>query len=373
MLIHMKVALVHDYLNQVGGGERVLDELIKMFPEASVYTLLYDEEKTLKRYTGKVAKTSFLDFQFVRDHHRLFIPFMPLATLSIRIPDDVDLIISDSAGFGKGIRYNREKTKHVSYIHTPLRYAWETHTYFGHSIKARLFTIVFSWAFWFVRRFDYWAAQRPDALIANSHYIADKVRRYYGRDAAVVYPPVSNFWFQKPSTYNLAPETPPDPYYLAAGRLLHYKRFDLIIDAFGQLGLPLRIVGTGPEEDSLRARAKPFENIQFLGFLKDDTELRRLYAGATGFAMANEEDFGLVMAEAQACGTPVIAYGKGGASEIVAPETGVFFDEQTPQGLVVAVEKFESMVFKRDLIRQSAERFSIQRFKGAIVTTLAKT
>lgn len=358
----MKVALVHDYLNQVGGGERVLDELIKMFPEASVYTLLYDEEKTLKRYTGKVAKTSFLDFQFVRDHHRLFIPFMPLATLSIRIPDDVDLIISDSAGFGKGIRYNRKTTKHVSYIHTPLRYAWETHTYFGHSVKARLFTIVFSWAFWFVRRFDYWAAQRPDTLIANSHYIADKVRRYYGRDAAVVYPPVSDFWFTPPVA-GTAPSS--SRYYLAGGRLLHYKKIDLIIDACGKVGASVIIFGEGQELEQLKKHAKPFSNITFVGRVTEE-ELRNLYRGAEAFIMANEEDFGLVMAEAQACGTPIIAYGRGGACEIVTPETGVFFDEQTAESLTRAINDFKNRSFDRQVIEAKARIFHLFAFTSKI-------
>lgn len=400
----MKVALVHDYLNQLGGGERVLDELIKMFPEAKIYTLLYDKEKTRNLYEGKIARTSFLDFKFVRDFHRLFIPFMPFSALGIKIPDDVDLIISTSAGFGKGIRYNRAKTKHLCYVHTPLRYAWETETYFGHSLKTRFFNFVFSPAFWFVRRFDYWAGQRPDILLANSQYIADKIKEYYGRDSIVVYPPVCDFWFSSPSStisYKPMPtgrqvKDKSSPYFFAVGRLLHYKRFDLIIDACAKAGVALKIAGTGPELAglSLRARQQTSAAIQFLGYVSEE-KLRELYADATAFIMANEEDFGLVMAEAQACGAPVVAYGKGGSREIVKEVasseyqvasgdglpreysrndtgTGVFFEEQTVESLANAIKKIQGMEFDRKEISERAKRFSVESFRKGIETAVTR-
>jgi glycosyltransferase involved in cell wall biosynthesis len=242
----MKVALVHDYLNQIGGGERVLDVLMQMFPDAPVYTLMYDEEKTQGRYAGRVKGTSFLDFQFARDHHRVFIPLMPLATRSINLGSAYDLIISTSAGFSKGIRYDRKTTKHICYVHTPLRYAWEKKTYFGHRFSTKLFTAIFAPAFWYVKRFDYKSAQKPDVLIANSQYIADKIKKYYKRDAVAIYPPVDTNRFH-PVVSEPGREIS-SHYYLAIGRLLHYKRFDLIIDAFNKLGLPLQIVGAGPKE-----------------------------------------------------------------------------------------------------------------------------
>jgi len=362
----MKIALVHDYLNQLGGGERVLDALLQLYPDADVYTLLHDEVKTRGLYKEKVVGTSFLDFPFARRHHRLFIPLMPLAAKSINLKDTYDLIISDTAGFAKGITYNQKTTKHLSYIHTPLRYAWETKTYFNDSVKNRMIRFFGAPAFAYVRRSDYWAGQKPDILLANSHYIAGKVKEYYGREAAVVYPPVNTATFY--------PEAGHGNYYLALGRFLEYKRFDLIIDAFIKLGLPLKVVGAGRQELSLRTRSKALSagrqesnNIEFLPFQPKDEDLRRLYSGAKAFIMANEEDFGLVMAEAQACGTPVIAYNAGGAKEIVADgEQGVLFNEQTPESLVEAVRRFETMTFDPASIAASADRFSKQQFMEGI-------
>lgn len=373
----MKIAIVHDYLNELGGGERVLDELICIFPQAKIYTLLYDKAKTRGRYEGKIAKTSFLDFGFARRHHRLFIPLMPFAARSIQIPSDTDLIVSSSAGFAKGVRYNRGRTKHLCYVHTPLRYAWETETYFGHSLKTRLFNFVFSPAFWFVRRFDYWAGQQPNLLLANSQYIAEKVKKYYRRDSVVVYPPVSDFWFSYPSsTISNTLKAQSSPYYLAVGRLLHYKRFDLIIDACAKAGVALTIAGTGPELSSLKAKSSKLQaSVDFLGYVEED-KLRELYRGARAFIMANEEDFGLVMAEAQACGTPVIAYGKGGAREIVQDielgagnnglGTGVFFEEQTVESLAQAIKKFKNLEFDRRQISERAKKFSQDNFRKGI-------
>ncbi len=444
----MKVALVHDYLNQIGGGERVLQQLMKMFPEAPIYTLLYDQKKTLGMYElpplrhpeaegspaghsiSRVKGTSFLDFQFARNHHRLFIPLMPLAARKMDLGSEYDLIISDSAGFGKGITYDRAKTKHLCYVHTPLRYAWETETYFGHSFAAVAFTSIFKPAFNYVRNFDYQAGQKPDMLLANSQYIAEKIKNYYDREAEVVYPPVdfTRFFYDPspsvvpipsviastrrlttPSLVTTVTGSNPSPlsfrsthpesmspgsrvpsadgprmtdaageYFLAAGRLLHYKRFDLIIDTFNKLGLPLKIVGTGPEEKKLRAQASRLslrvpEAIQFLGFIKSDEELRKLYSGAKAFIMANEEDFGLVTAEAQACGTPVIAYGAGGSLEIVEPRvTGMFFQEQTIESLTKTIEEFERIKFDRQAISEKAKRFSVENFEKGIKVAVAQ-
>ncbi len=372
----MKVALVHDYLNQVGGGERVLDELIKLFPEAPIYTLLYDEEKTLGRYKGKVKKTSFLDFSFARNHHRLFIPLMPLAARSLNLGSEYDLIISDSAGFGKGIRYDKKTTKHLCYVHTPLRYAWETSQYFGRSVIGRLFTVVFWPAFWYVRRFDFKAGQQPDVLIANSNYIAAKIKKYYNRTAEVVCPPVdTKKFFPDPSDVPRSTLHDTQDYYLAAGRLLHYKRFDLIIEAFAELKLPLKIVGTGQEFAALYALRSTLhaDNIEFLGYVRDDSELRALYQHAKAFIMPNEEDFGLVMAEAQACGAPVIAYGAGGALEIVEEgKTGVSFNEQTPTSLINAVKHFETTKFDRVYIANHAQKFGRESFENQIKNAIIK-
>ncbi|PIR86984.1 MAG: glycosyl transferase [Candidatus Harrisonbacteria bacterium CG10_big_fil_rev_8_21_14_0_10_49_15] len=377
----MRIALVHDYLNQLGGGERVLSVLMEMFPDAPVFTPLHDPVKTNNRFSGRIRGTSFLDFQFARDHHRLFIPFMPLAARSINLGSDFDLIISDTAGFAKGISYNSKTTKHLSYIHTPLRYAWETETYFDNSPKNLAMKIFAAPAFAYVRHWDYNAGQRPDLLLANSHYIAEKVKNYYHRAAEVVYPPVDPEFFRHesfPSSHSERSEESRS-YYLAAGRLLPYKRFDLVIDAFAKLNLPLKIVGSGHERAALERlselRTKHYglstNPIEFLG-QASETQLRDLYTNARALIMPNDEDFGLVMAEAQACGTPVIAYNAGGAREIVTPETGLLFNEQTPESLAAAVHRFEKMTFDPAMIRHSARRFTRTNFETGIRQAVKK-
>ena len=349
----MKVALVHDYLIQLGGAERVLEILMQMFPAAPIYTLLYDEEWTLGRFRGRVRKTAFLDWPLVRRNHRPFIPLMPLAAELLDLDEPYDLIISDSAGFAKGVR-RRGGSFHLSYCHTPLRYAWETNDYF----RNRLFTACAKPLFSYVRRWDYRAAQKPSRLLANSRFIAEKIRRYYGREAAVVHPPVDLHAFYY--DHNLAPEE----YFLAAGRLLHYKRFDLAIDAFRLLNLPLKIAGDGPLGAALKERARGMPNVEFIPFVGDGEELRRLYARARAFIFPHVEDFGLVAAEAQACGTPVVAFRGGGAREIVEePETGIFFDTQSPEALAAAVRRFVGMRFERARISERARRFSRERFE----------
>lgn len=368
----MKVALVHDYLNQYGGGERVLEVLMEMFPDAPVYTLLYDEEKTLNRFSGRVKKTSFLDFPFAKNHHRLFIPLMPFAAASIKIPDEYDLIISDTAGYAKGVnlrpceglRLTRRPT-HISYIHTPLRYAWEVDTYFSNPIFKTLFRPVF----WYLRWWDYRAGQKPDLLIANSQFIADKIKKYYGRQANVIYPPVDTEKFSLLSRV-IVPE-----YYLAVGRLLHYKRFDLIIDAFAKLGLQLKIVGDGPEKENLKTKTQNLkaDNIEFVPFVPNENDLRKLYNDAKALIFPQVEDFGLVAAEAQACGTPVIAYRAGGATEIIKDgETGVFFDNQTSDSIINAVKIFENFNFDRKKISQYARVFSKENFKKQFLDFISR-
>lgn len=355
----MKIALLHDYLNQYGGAERVLESLIELFPEAPIYTLIYDKEKTGGRFHHCKIKTSLLDFPLSRKYHRAFIPLMPLAAKTLDLGGKYDFIISDSAGYAKGIAYHDCCTPHISYIHTPLRYAWEQSQYLTGLISNFQF-LISKPILNYLKRWDYRAAQKPKVLIANSQFIADKIKKYYNRDAVVIYPPVDTNKFFHDSKFMIHGSN----YYLAVGRFLHYKRFDLIIDAFIKLGLPLKIIGSGPEEQKLKIAAKNNNNIEFISFVHNENELRKLYNGAKALVFPQVEDFGLVAAEAQACGTPVIAYAAGGALEIVKDgETGVFFQEQKPESLISAIEKFKKLKFDRKKIADSTHRFSKENFK----------
>jgi len=375
----MKVALLHDYLNQYGGGERVLETLMEIFPEAPIYTLLHDPARTLNRFHGRVRKTSFLDFALARKYHRWFIPYMPLAAGNLKLDAGYDLIISDTAGYAKGFniqprtKHQKQKSSkfnvqgfklpiHISYIHTPLRYAWEP-SYINSKFKnqkSKLRNFILKPLLSALRKWDYKTAQKPDIVIANSQFIADKIKKYYNREAKVIYPPVETNRFY----FNPIPYTPnPKPYYLAVGRLMHYKRFDLIIEAFANLGLPLKIVGSGPEEKKIKNQISNIKNIELLNNI-DDNGLRKLYNNAEALIFPQVEDFGLVAAEAQACGLPVIAYAAGGALEIIEDKkTGIFFQEQTSDAIVAAVKEFEKHNFNRAEIAEKAKRFSQERFK----------
>ena len=359
----MKIAIVHDYLNQYGGAERVLECLLEMFPEADVYTLFFDRQVGGGRFAGYKIKTSWLDWPIVWRRHRFFIPLMPLAAQSLNLGDKYDLIISATAGYAKGIRYDSQTTRHVCYCYTPLRYAWED-GYLGKWQIANskwLLKPILN----YLRAWDYKMVQRPDKIIAISNHIAGKIKKYYDREAVVIYPPLDTTKFYEVELRKNPYEVRLRKYFLAVGRLIHYKNFDLIVRAFNILQKPLKIVGVGPELARLKKIAGP--NIEFLSFVPSDDELRKLYNGAQAFIFASAEDFGLVMAEAQACGTPVIALAAGGALEIVKEgETGIFFHEPTKESLVAAVYKFEKLKFDRKKIAQTAQKFSTKNFQMSL-------
>ena len=362
----MNVALAHDYLNQFGGAERFLESLMNFFPEAPIYTLLYSEKKTLERFKHRTIKTSILNNPLIINNHRHIIPFLPLASQLINISDEYDLLISSTAGYAKGFSYNSQKTFHISYCYTPLRYAWEDEEYLHtHPIfqSKPLFQQCVKPLTSYLRTWDYSAGQKPDILIATSHFIAEKIRKNYGRDPYVIYPGTDlNTFFPEPKKRD---------YFLAIGRLLHYKKFDLVIDAFNALKLPLKIVGTGPEKQALMARVKsPY--IEFVdGNIKNDKKLRDIYSGARALIFPQVEDFGLVAVEAIACGTPVIAYKKGGAEEIIKEHrSGIFFNEQTKEALIHAVHQFNSMHFNPWIVRREAESLSTDVFREQFLAVI---
>ena len=359
----MRVAILHDYLNQFGGAERVLGALLEIFPDAHLYTLLHDDKKTRGLFGAALEKTSFLDFAFVRNHHRVFIPLMPLAASSLRGTSPYDLVISSTAGYSKG--FGVKAPYHISYCHTPLRYAWETHyletlpfipRFISECIGKPIARALRGW--------DKRSAGGVNVFLAPSTFIAEKIRSYYGRDALVVHPPVDT------SLFYPEPLGQTQDYYLMVGRLLHYKDFDVGIEACDALRRPLKIVGVGPDAKRLKSLTRS-HHIEFISDAGDD-DLRLLYSNAHGLIFPQVEDFGLVAAEAQCCGLPIIAYGHGGGKEIVEDgETGLLFQEHSAVALTDALRTFDAMKFNRENISKRGLRFSKEQFKNTFLKCLS--
>jgi len=352
----MKVALVHDYLNQYGGAERVLEALAEIYPQAPVYTLIYNREIAERILPERQIFASFLQkAPLIKKHHRYFPPLMPLAVEKFDL-SEYDVVISDSAAFTKGV-ITKPETLHICYCHTPIRYAWDDcHKYieeFNMPFWAKSFVPFFMN---YLRIWDREASYRVDDFICNSEYVAQRIRKYYKREATVIYPPTDIEKF--------SPGGKTEDYFLMVGRLLVYKRFDMAIEAFNRLELPLKIIGTGPELKKLKKAAN--WNIEFLGDV-DDKTLKKYYQGCQALILPQEEDFGIVAVEAMACARPVIAYRAGGAEESVKEgKTGIFFNEQKIGALVEAVKNFRPEKFNPEKIRLHAEQFGKNIFKDKI-------
>ena len=346
----MKTAVVHDWLMSQGGAERVLDEILELYP-SPVFTLFQNLENGLSGNIGKAEiKQSFIQ-KLPLEHYRNYLPLYPFAIERFDL-SAYDLIISSSHSVAKGVKTHRNQL-HICYCHTPMRYAWDLEEHYLESmgpLKALVARKVLN----FLRKWDVSSIQRVDVFIANSHYVANRIKRVYGREATVIYPPVS--------THLFTPKEKKEDYYITVSRLVSYKKVDLLIHAFNKMpSKKLKIVGTGPELEKLRAKAR--DNIEILGFQSSEN-IRDLLASAKGFVFAAEEDFGIAPLEAQASGTPVIAYGRGGALEtVVQGVTGLFFADQTPFSLISAVLEFEKMTWNSSLIRKHAEKFGVGRFK----------
>lgn len=352
----MRVALVHDYLNQYGGAERVLEAFCEIWPDAPIFTLVYDEQKTGRAFAGRQIKTSFLQkIPLAKKHHRPFLMLMPVAIEQFNL-SKYDLIISDTASFAKGVITNPQAL-HVCYCHTPTRYVWDdSHKYIEEfnypSLVKKLIPIFLN----YLRVWDEAAADRPDKYLANSNFVASRIKKYYKREAQVIYPPVKTSLFYTVSQ--------PADYFLVVARFLPYKKVDLAIEAFNILGWPLKIIGDGPERGRLKKIAR--SNIEFVG-LVPEAELRKYYANSQALIFPQEEDFGLTAVEAMSSGRPVVAFKNGGALEIVKEEeTGIFFEEQTPESLIKALKKFSGLKFNPEFIRQRALSFDKEIFKQKI-------
>ncbi|MBI4099251.1 glycosyltransferase [Candidatus Parcubacteria bacterium] len=349
----MRVALVHDYLNQFAGAERVLGVFARMFPEAPIYTLVYDEQLTGRAFRDRTIKTSFLQrWPFARRHHRLFLLAMPMAIETFSFAD-YDLVISDSASFAKGI-ITKPATLHLNYCHTPTRYLWlDTHKHVAEFPAPRLARRLMPLALNYLRLWDREAAARVDYFVANSRCVAERIRKFYNRSAEVIYPPVATGRFAMGGT--------PENFYLMVGRMLPYKRFDVAIEAFNELGYPLKIIGDGPEMARLRRLAK--RNVEFVGKVSDE-RLCWFYRHAVALVFPGEEDFGLAPVEAMACGRPVAAFRRGGALEtVVEGVTGIFFEEQSAPAIITAVRRLERSRFDPHTIRAHALSFDESVFE----------
>lgn len=342
----MRVAIIHDYLNQYGGAERVLEALHDLYPQAPVYTSIYDADAMPAAYRGWDIRTSWMQqLPGWRRHFRKYFLLYPSAFESFDL-SQYDLVLSSSSAYAKGIIPAPHAT-HICYCHTPMRFAWRTDDYIRREGFGALQRAVLPIALSYVRLWDVSSAPRVDRFIANSQVVAARIARYYGRSSTVIAPPVE-----------LAPFQPwaPGNFYLAGGRLIPYKRLDLVVRAFTALGLPLKIFGAGRAREQLQQLAGP--NVEFLGQISEQ-QRRDLFASCLAFIFPGEEDFGITPLEAMAAGRPVIAYGAGGALEtIVEGVTGRFFHEQSAAALAVAVAASRSDQYDARVIRCHAEQFS---------------
>ena len=340
----MKIALVHDYLNQRGGAERVFELLCHYFPQADIYTSVYDPDNTIDLGTRRV-NTTYLQYLPAVSKSKYFRLFAPLYYSAFRSLDlrDYDLVFSSTSSFAKAIR-TRESTKHICFCHNVTRFLWDTQTYLQQYSNYRKYDFLIEMIFKVMRKTDLKYAREPDLYIANSTTVAKRIMQYYGRKSITVNYPIDskNFYYSDSK----------DDYYLVACRLFGYKKVSVIIEAFNQLKLPLSIIGEGPERKKLEAQAN--DNIKFLGYVSDH-QRKELMAKARMVIVAALEDYGLVPVEANASGTPVISYGAGGVLDTqVSGKTGIFFGSQTAEELKQAILKAEKIKWDSSQIRHHA-------------------
>jgi glycosyltransferase involved in cell wall biosynthesis len=361
----MRVALVHDWLTGMRGGEKVLEILCELFPDATLYTLLHKKGSVSETVSRMEIKTSFIqNLPFSGNHYHKYLPLFPTAIEQFDLTQ-YDLVISSSHCVAKGVITSPE-TCHVCYCHTPMRYAWEMYyTYFSKNNINPLLRWSIPFFMNYLRSWDERSSDRVDRFVANSQNVRRRIQKHYRRDAVVIYPPVD--------TENFGLGAKEGEYYLVVSALVPYKRVDLAVSAFSELNLPLLVIGEGAERKKLERIAA--KNVRFLKW-QPHSELRRYYAECKALIFPGEEDFGIVPVEAQACGKPIIAFGKGGATESVvgaypgqeinASFSGVFFRHQSKEALVEAVRRFESAEFDPEKIRDNALRFDTRVFKENI-------
>ncbi len=354
----MKIALVHDYLVQYGGAERVLEAFSEVWPHASIYTLIHNPEAVHHRFDDKTVRTSYLqNLPWVKTNHRLFPPLMMNAIEQFNF-NYYDVVLSDSSSFPKNIVTGPE-TLHISYCHTPMRYGWDDCQYYTQEFSfPRFIKKLVPPLMSYIRMWDYYSTNGVDKFVANSEFVAKRIRKYYDRDSVVLNPPIET------GQFHTVPDEQRGDYFLVVARMMKYKKIDLVIKAFNQLKLPLKVVGRGVEYERLKELAGP--NVEFPGRVLDES-LADLYAKAQAFIFPQEEDFGIVATEALASGRPVIAFRAGDIEErIVEGQNGVFFEQQTTADLIEAVKRFREIKFDPEEIRKTALKFEKSDFKEKI-------
>ena len=355
----MKKALVHDWFSVYAGAEKCVESFTNIWDDFEVYSLIdflsdKDRETILK---GKKANTSFVqNLPFAKKKYRNYLPLFPFAIEQFDL-SKYDVILSSSHAVAKGVLTHSNQL-HISYVHTPIRYAWDLYFQYlkesglNKGLKGKL-------AKYFLHKIRMWdisTVNRVDYYIANSHYIARRIKKVYGKESTVIYPPVDV------ERFKLCEQK--EDFYLTASRMVPYKKIDLIVETFAKVGKKLVVIGTGPDEQKIKSFAN--EHIKFLGFASDAVLLDYMQR-AKAFVFSAEEDFGIVPVEAQACGTPVICLGKGGTKEtVIDGETGVHFKEQSVDDLLHAIRKFETIKFHPVTIRKHALQFSKERFEKEI-------
>jgi len=355
-----QVALIHDWLNQIGGAEYVLETLVEMFPGAPVFTSMYAADKMPAAYRNWDIRTTFMQgLPAVTRKHQMYMPVYPLAFERIDL-GGYDLILSNKSGFCHGVR-PPANARHVCYCLAPTRFLWQYENYAARESLGKAVDLALRPLLGPLRRWDYAAAQRVDHFIAISREIQERIRRFYGRESVVIYPPVDVERFR-------SAREPVGDYFLAGGRLIPYKRTDLAVAACSELGLRLLVFGDGRDRAALERMAGP--SVTFLGRVPA-AELARLYAGAKAFTFPGQEDFGIAPLESQAAGRPVIAYAGGGSLETVnAGETGEFFDSPTVASLQAVLARFDPAAYSPAACRRNAERFREERFVSELCAYL---
>jgi glycosyltransferase involved in cell wall biosynthesis len=358
----LKIAIVHDWFTTYAGSEKCVESFTNIWPQADVYTLfnfLNPEQKKIIMKDKVPVTSSLQNWRFVKKYYRKLLPLFPYAIEQFDL-SNYDLVISSSHAVAKGVLTNSNQL-HINYCHTPVRYAWDlTHQYLNESGLSRgVRGLIAKSILHYIRMWDVTASNRVDYFVANSNYIAGRIKKIYRRDSEVIYPPVD--------TSHFSLQTKKENYYLAASRFVPYKRIDLIVKAFSMMpDKQLIVIGEGPDEDKIKLEAS--SNIKFLGYQSNE-KLREYIQNAKAFIFAADEDFGIMIIEALSCGTPVIAYNRGGAAEtIVDNKTGIHFSEQSAVSIKDAVDKFENnlKMFNPVLLSEYARQFDRKVFEEKI-------